>query len=155
MESGTKASKKAALKGRPGEQPFLLKYKGFAESLNAMFNAASIGATAYALNQFEAKSGRKYEFGGWAPTLAAKLGDEGWGGKDAREAWASSVADIPPVIRKQMGHLIRDNVLDTPPVPIIFDVKLGPDHGIEVGYGIDKSTGVDVEAVTIAIVCKK
>jgi len=136
-------------------QPFLLKYKGFANSLNAMFDQAHIRATANALQNFEQKSCTKYAFGNWAPTLAAKLDEQQWGGEDAKSSWVSSVADIPAVIRKQLGHLIRDNVLDTPPVPIIFDVKLGPDHGVEIGYGKDHSTDQEVDAVTITIVCKK
>ena len=100
----------------------------------------------------EAKTGKRYAFGGWAPTQT--LGDPQWGGGDAKTGWDAAVNDVPAPVRKAMTELVRGNLLSDAPTPIIFDVEIGTDHGIRVGYGQDTSVTPSIPAMLITMICK-
>ena len=132
---------------------FMIKYKGLTQSVNPRFTAKNIYTTAQEIIDLEAATKRRYEFGAWSPTL--KLDSSQWGGQDAKDAWQKSVNDVPAPIRKAMTELVRGNLLSGAPMPMVFDVAMGADHGIVVGYGEDASATPPVPAILITMICPR
>ena len=112
----------------------------------------NIAATAQQFRKFETY-GKQYVFGEWAPSQT--LTETEWGGKDAKDGWQKAVDDISVPVRQAITALIRGNLLFSDnPMPMIFDVALGQDHGIAVGAGIDSSVSPSVPAITVTLICK-
>jgi hypothetical protein len=99
----------------------------------------------------EQTTGQTYRFGEWAPTQP--LSDEQWGGARARGRWTRAVDEIPEPVRAAMTHIVRGNLLSENPLPMWFDVDVGSDHGIRVGYGEDTTVTPAVPRIHVTMVC--
>jgi hypothetical protein len=132
--------------------PFLFRYRTLTQSINPKFNSANISTTAAQIMAVEKKTGQQYVFGSWAPTQ--QLSAAQWGGADAENGWVEAVNDVPSAIRKAMTELVRGNLLSAQPMPMAFDVALGADHGLSVGYGKD-SIDPTIPCILVTMICKQ